>query len=136
MFESGAGVAAVQCLNVTIIGDNIIEGGVSESFSVEAVARPPDVIQGTTTVNITIQGDGDGKPNGRLDNINNVMHCVLTSHYAIPLAPANGEKTMHYSPWFSARIWKSKFLPKQHIIRKGISRGAEWCKFQLCSTFQ
>lgn len=72
VFESGAGVAAVQCLNVTIIGDNIIEGGVSESFSVEAVARPPDVIQGTTTVNITIQGDGD-------ENL-----CVIL------LEPANG----------------------------------------------
>ena len=43
-------------------------------------------------------------------------------------------KTMDYSPWFDFRGSKKKF-GKKDTIGKSISRGAEWCKFQLRSTF-
>ena len=35
-----------------------------------------------------------------------------------------------------SRPWKRRTGVKKHIIREGISRGAEWFKFQLRSTFQ
>ena len=44
-------------------------------------------------------------------------------------------KTMDYSPWFD--FWESeKKFGENDAIRKSISEGAEWRKFQLCSTFQ
>ena len=43
-------------------------------------------------------------------------------------------KTPYYSPWFLARISNFDFRNKEcHAIVH--SRGTEWCKFQLCSTF-
>ena len=47
----------------------------------------------------------------------------------------NSIETMDYSPCFST---KSDFftLAKNDIIGKGISRGADWHKFELHSSFQ
>ena len=47
-------------------------------------------------------------------------------------------KTPYYSPWFLAMILKILISAKKKkdAIGKGISRGIEWCKFQLHSTFQ
>ena len=44
-------------------------------------------------------------------------------------------KTPYYSPWFSGQNLKILTLAKKDSIEKGISRGAEWRKFQLHSTF-
>ena len=43
-------------------------------------------------------------------------------------------KTPYYSPWFSAKNFLT--MAGNTAIRKSITRGAFWCKFQLHSTFQ
>ena len=43
-------------------------------------------------------------------------------------------KTMDYSPWFV--FGSQKKFGEKDTIGKDISRGAEWHKFQLHSTFQ
>ena len=46
-------------------------------------------------------------------------------------------KMPDYSPWFSARNRESDFgKKKKDTIGKGIARGGECHKFELCSTFQ
>ena len=47
-------------------------------------------------------------------------------------------KTMDYNPWFNFGLIlavREKFGQKDPI-GKGISRGAQWCKFKIRSTFQ
>ena len=45
-------------------------------------------------------------------------------------------KTPYYSPGVLAKISERNDFGKLGFIGKGISRGAEWCKFQFRSTFQ
>ena len=60
MFTSGSAVSSISCTQYIVLGDDLKEA--AESFRVSVMAdNNIDIIRGDTTVDITIQDNGDGE---------------------------------------------------------------------------